>query len=112
LNGLRAVTEATGLHIVAATGVHRDVHYAADNTLRSESEDKLANRFVGDLERCGIIKIGAGYHTMTPFEAKGSLPQRRHTGVSVPPGACTPGTGRWGSRSSSGCESSACPPSA
>jgi 5-phospho-D-xylono-1,4-lactonase len=24
LNGLRAVSEATGLHIVAATGVHRD----------------------------------------------------------------------------------------
>jgi predicted metal-dependent phosphotriesterase family hydrolase len=71
LNGLRAVSEATGLHIVAATGVHRDVHYAADDTLRSESEDTLANRFVGDLERCGIIKVGAGYHTITPFEAKG-----------------------------------------
>jgi 5-phospho-D-xylono-1,4-lactonase len=71
LDGLRAVSEATGLHIVAATGVHRDVHYAADDTLRSESEDTLADRFVGDLERCGIIKIGAGYHTITPFEAKG-----------------------------------------
>jgi hypothetical protein len=71
LNGLRAVSEATGLHIVAATGVHRDVHYAADDTLRSESEDTLADRFVGDLERCGIIKVGAGYHTITPFEAKG-----------------------------------------
>src|SRR5215216_5715745 len=71
LNGLRAVSEATGLHIVAATGVHRDVHYAADDTLRSESEDTLADRFVGDLDRCGIIKIGAGYHTITPFEAKG-----------------------------------------
>jgi predicted metal-dependent phosphotriesterase family hydrolase len=70
LNGLQAVSEATGLHIVAATGVHRDVHYAADDTLRSESEDTLADRFVGDLERCGIIKIGAGYHTITPFEAK------------------------------------------
>jgi 5-phospho-D-xylono-1,4-lactonase len=70
LNGLQAVSEATGLHIVAATGVHRDVHYAADDTLRSESEDSLADRFVGDLERCGIIKIGAGYHTITPFEAK------------------------------------------
>jgi 5-phospho-D-xylono-1,4-lactonase len=71
LNGLRAVSEATGLHIVAATGVHGDVHYAADDALRSESEDTLADRFVGDLERCGIIKIGAGYHTITPFEAKG-----------------------------------------
>jgi Phosphotriesterase family len=74
LNGLRAVSEATGLHIVAATGVHRDVHYAADDTLRSESEDTLANRFVGDLERCGIIKVGAGYHTITPFESKERIP--------------------------------------
>jgi predicted metal-dependent phosphotriesterase family hydrolase len=70
LDGLRAVSEATGLHIVAATGVHRDVHYAADDPLRAEGEDSLAERFVADLERCGIIKVGAGYHAITPFEEK------------------------------------------
>jgi phosphotriesterase-related protein len=70
LDGLRAVSEATGLHIVAATGLHRDVHYAADDPLRAEAEDTLAARFVTDLERCGIIKIGAGYHSISPFEAK------------------------------------------
>jgi phosphotriesterase-related protein len=70
LDGLRAVSEATGLHIVGATGLHRDVHYAADDPLRTESEDALADRFVADLERCGIIKVGAGYHAITPFEAK------------------------------------------
>jgi 5-phospho-D-xylono-1,4-lactonase len=70
LDGLRTVSEATGLHIVAATGLHRDVHYAADDPLRGESEDALAARFVDDLERCGIIKVGAGYHAITPFEEK------------------------------------------
>jgi 5-phospho-D-xylono-1,4-lactonase len=70
LDGLRAVSEATGLHIVAATGLHRDVHYAADDPLRGDSEDALAGRFAAELERCGIIKVGAGYHSLSPFEAK------------------------------------------
>jgi predicted metal-dependent phosphotriesterase family hydrolase len=70
LDGLRSVSKASGLHIVAATGVHRDVHYAADDPLRAESEEALADRFVADLERCGIIKVGASYHTITPFEAR------------------------------------------
>jgi predicted metal-dependent phosphotriesterase family hydrolase len=70
LDGLRAVSESTGVHVIAATGLHRDVHYAADDPLRSESEDALADRFVADLERCGIIKVGAGYHAISAFEAK------------------------------------------
>jgi 5-phospho-D-xylono-1,4-lactonase len=64
------VSETVELHIVAATGLHRDVHYDADDPLRSESADALAARFVADLERCGIIKVGAGYHSIAPFEAK------------------------------------------
>ena len=70
LDGLHAVSDATGLHVVAATGLHRDAHYASDDPLRTEGEDQLADRFVADLERCGIIKIGASYHHVTPFEAK------------------------------------------
>jgi predicted metal-dependent phosphotriesterase family hydrolase len=70
LNGLHAVSDATGLHVVAATGVHRDVHYASDDPLRTEDEEALADRFVADLARCGIVKVGAGYHHLTPFEAK------------------------------------------
>ena len=70
LDGLRAVSEATSLHVVAATGLHRDAHYAADDPLRGEGEDALAERFAADLQRCGIIKIGASYHVITPFEAK------------------------------------------
>jgi predicted metal-dependent phosphotriesterase family hydrolase len=70
LDGLRAVSEATGLHVVAATGLHRELHYAQDDPVRRESPDALAERFTADLARCGIIKLGASYHVITPFEAK------------------------------------------
>jgi 5-phospho-D-xylono-1,4-lactonase len=70
LDGLARVAQATGLHVVAATGLHRDPHYAQDDPLRAEPEDALARRFVADLGRCGIIKAGAGYHALSPFEAK------------------------------------------
>jgi phosphotriesterase-related protein len=70
LDGLERVARATGLHIVAATGLHRDPHYAREDPLRSAPEEELAARFADDLGRCGIIKVGAGYHALTPFEAK------------------------------------------
>jgi 5-phospho-D-xylono-1,4-lactonase len=70
LDGLRAVSEATDLHVVAATGLHREAHYAADDPIRDESEEALADRFVAELERCGVIKLGASYHSLTAFEAK------------------------------------------
>ena len=70
LDGLRVVSDKTGLHVVAATGLHRDVHYAADDPLRSESVEVLADRFTRELEQCGIVKLGAGYHHLSPFEAK------------------------------------------
>ena len=70
LDGLAAVAEATGLHVVAATGLHRDAHYGPDDDLRRASADALTVQFVSDLERCGIIKLGASYHQVKPFEAK------------------------------------------
>jgi phosphotriesterase-related protein len=85
LDGLAAVSEATELHIVAATGLHRDVHYEADDPLRDEAEDALADRFVAELERCGIIKVGADYHAVTPFEAKAfAAAAAAHTRVGAP----------------------------
>jgi 5-phospho-D-xylono-1,4-lactonase len=70
LDGLRTVSEQTGLLVVAATGLHRDVHYAADDPLRSEPVDALADRFTAELEECGIVKLGAGYHHLSSFEQK------------------------------------------
>jgi 5-phospho-D-xylono-1,4-lactonase len=85
LDGLRAVSEATGLHLVAATGLHREVHYAGDDPLREESAEALAGRFVADLKLCGIIKIGASYHSLTAFEAKAfEAAAAAHTRVAAP----------------------------
>jgi 5-phospho-D-xylono-1,4-lactonase len=70
LEGLERIARTTGLHIVAATGLHRDPHYAQDDQLRSASVDELADRFAADLDRCGIVKVGAGYHAVSTFEAK------------------------------------------
>jgi predicted metal-dependent phosphotriesterase family hydrolase len=73
LEGLVQVSAETGLHVVAATGLHRDAHYAADDPLRREPAARLAERFVaeltGDGVRCGVIKLGASYHVVKPFEA-------------------------------------------
>jgi phosphotriesterase-related protein len=69
LEGLERVSRATGLHVVAATGLHRDAHYTADDPFRTTPVDDLADRFVAELrERCGIVKVGASYHHLTPFE--------------------------------------------
>jgi phosphotriesterase-related protein len=72
--GLLRVCEATGLQVVAATGVHREAHYGADHPLRSQSPEGLVRRLVTDIEgpgvRSGVIKIGASYHRLQPFEEK------------------------------------------
>jgi predicted metal-dependent phosphotriesterase family hydrolase len=71
LDGLAHVAVQTGLHVVAATGLHRDAHYVQDDPLRSTAVDELAARFVAELrDRCGIVKAGASYHHLTPFEEK------------------------------------------
>jgi predicted metal-dependent phosphotriesterase family hydrolase len=71
LDGLVRVARETGLHVVAATGLHRDAHYRADDPLRAETVESLTETFATELaDRCGIIKAGASYHHVTDFEAK------------------------------------------
>src|SRR5215204_1150327 len=66
LDGLVAVSRATGLHIVACTGLHRETHYPDGFP---GTVEELANRFTAELtERCGAIKTGAGYHRISDFE--------------------------------------------
>lgn len=88
--GLLRVSEATGLQVIAATGVHRDAHYPADHPLRVETPDDLARRLVADIEgpgvRSGVIKIGASYHRLQPFEQKvfaAAALAHRETGVPI-----------------------------
>ncbi len=73
-DGLLHVSLATGLHVVAATGVHRDAHYRPEDPLRTETEEALARRFIEDIAAApapaGIIKVGASYHRLQPFERR------------------------------------------
>jgi 5-phospho-D-xylono-1,4-lactonase len=72
LAGLAHVARDTTVHVVAATGLHRDVHYPPEDPLRAASADELAERFAAEVTArelpCGVIKVGAGYHRVSPFE--------------------------------------------
>jgi 5-phospho-D-xylono-1,4-lactonase len=75
--GLVAVSERTGLHVVAATGLHRDAHYPAGSPWRALDGDALAARFTAEVTsgmddgavRAGLIKTGCSYHVIKPLEA-------------------------------------------
>ncbi|MEV0288927.1 hypothetical protein AB0H36_32815 [Kribbella sp. NPDC050820] len=86
--GLLRVAEATGLHVVAATGLHRDPHYRPDDPLRQASVEELAEHFVADVAAAdipsGVIKIAASYHRLQPFEQKAfeaAAEAHRRTGI-------------------------------
>ncbi|WP_420120163.1 phosphotriesterase family protein [Nakamurella sp.] len=89
---LARIAAATGLHIVATTGVHRDAHYGADHWLTGRSADRLAALFLRDLVdgmpaadappagpaptgsagadptgvRAGLLKAGIDYWSISP----------------------------------------------
>jgi 5-phospho-D-xylono-1,4-lactonase len=101
---LRLLAERTGLHVIAATGFHRDAHYPAGHWVHTEPEDVLAELMVADLTegmdqrdwqgprprpgsaRAGVIKLGASYQTLTRSERRrldaGAL-AAAHTGAPV-----------------------------
>jgi phosphotriesterase-related protein len=90
--GLARIARATGMHVVMATGVHHDAHYAADHPLRSLSAEALAARFVADLAdaaegvRAGVIKVGTGYWRIAPFERRvleAAAQAQRATGAAI-----------------------------
>lgn len=84
---LRAVSQATGVPIIAATGYHRDAHYPAGHWVHDASVETLADRITADLAtgmhptdwtddaeldpaRAGAIKAGASYHHATDGERR------------------------------------------
>lgn len=86
------ISAATGLTVIASTGVHREAHYPADHWLRELTADALTARFVaeildalpardggstarattpgGESVRAGLIKTGIGYWSISPFERR------------------------------------------
>jgi Bacterial regulatory helix-turn-helix protein, lysR family/Phosphotriesterase family len=85
---LLALATRTGLHVIAATGFHRDAHYPAGHWVLTEPEDSLAELLAADLTvgmderdwqgprprpgpaRVGVIKLGASYQTLTLAERR------------------------------------------
>lgn len=89
------ISAATGLHVVATTGRHREAHYGPDHPMQVWGADRLAALFVSDLTRgmpaddaavfetpdvplatgpdgqpvrAGMLKGGTDYWRISPFE--------------------------------------------
>lgn len=85
-HGVVEIARATGVHVVAATGVHRHQHYPSDHPVHDWDEEAMLECFVtelvsgfrpdpfgrGDLldARAGVIKVGVGYWQITAFEER------------------------------------------
>lgn len=71
LAGLRRISAATAVHVVAATGRHRRALYPADAEIQTLSVDRLAAVFITDIEErgCGLVKIGTGGADLAADEA-------------------------------------------
>ena len=100
---MREVSDATGVHIVAATGYHRDAHYAPDHWVRHADERTLVERMATDIEHgmhpadwetdaaldpahAGVIKVGASYQHIGDRERvalRAAALVGRRTGVAV-----------------------------
>lgn len=88
--GVAAIAQRTGVHIVLATGVHREAHYPVDHPLRELAPDQLVARFVTDLTeapvRAGVIKVGTGYWSISEFERRvldAAAQAHRRTGAPI-----------------------------
>ena len=77
----KAASERSGVNIVACTGLHRGAFYPADHFRFRESADRLARRFIEEIEsgmaiyrgsevvertdiRAGLIKFATDYHAI------------------------------------------------
>jgi hypothetical protein len=57
---LARISRATGIHVVATTGGHREAHYAPGHWLLELSSGELANRFTDDVQVGMPIRDTAG----------------------------------------------------
>jgi phosphotriesterase-related protein len=72
---LAEASRSTGVHVVAATGYHRDAHYRGGHWVYDASVQALADRVIAELTegiedgiRAGVIKGGASRDYMSRFE--------------------------------------------
>ena len=66
---LREISRNSGVHIVAATGMHNPKYYEENSKYLSASREELANIFVNEIsDKCGIIKIHSLGEELSAFE--------------------------------------------
>jgi phosphotriesterase-related protein len=69
-DALCAISTATGVHVVAATGRHQRAAYGS--AWDGPSGDALAQLFLDELQgagvRAGVIKVAGGYHSLGDWE--------------------------------------------
>jgi predicted metal-dependent phosphotriesterase family hydrolase len=86
--GVADIAARSGLHIVLATGVHREAHYPPEHWVHRTATEELAEFFIRDITqgceatdysgpqkrpsriRAGVIKVGAGYWSISPLERR------------------------------------------
>ncbi len=84
--GLAEISRQSGVKIIAATGIHRQAHYPPGHWIHQADPRKFARGFARDIcdgcdaagyagpaeqptsIRAGVIKVGAGYWSISPFE--------------------------------------------
>lgn len=74
--GMKRVSEATGIHIIATTGLHKDKYSA--RMVKDKSIEELADHFARDVMegvdgtdiKAGVIKAASSLNTITPNEEK------------------------------------------
>ncbi|HLI91748.1 MAG TPA: phosphotriesterase-related protein [Ktedonobacteraceae bacterium] len=90
-DGLRALSTATGVHIIMTTGLHKDA-YSRPLTANA-TVDTLATRFIKDVTegtgemgvKAGVVKAATSLNTITPGEEKVLLAAARtHLATGVP----------------------------
>ncbi len=85
---LAKIAENSGLHIVMATGIHRQAHYPPEHWIYRIDTERLADLFIRDIVagcdgadyggpreqpttiKSGIIKVGVGYWSIAPVERR------------------------------------------
>ncbi|WP_293697039.1 aryldialkylphosphatase [uncultured Agrococcus sp.] len=100
-SALARIALATGLHIVATTGMHRDAHYGAEHPLAQLDTGARGDLFTADIEtgmrahdihgdrtkvRAGLAKVGIDYWRISPSESttiEGIAVAHERTGVPV-----------------------------
>lgn len=86
--GIAEIAGRSGLHVVLATGIHREAHYTPEHWIHRTSVDQLIELFIRDITegcdgadysgplpqntevRAGVIKVGTGYWQISKIEHK------------------------------------------